>query len=96
MKQRLNSFDIKHSYLKGKAITKGWSLCIGAGTSIPAFPNWYYLVKNLILKDKDINDEKQCNEILSTFSLDALIQASSLILDLSDEELQNYCLMNYI
>lgn len=86
MKKSLELSDIKHGYLKGKAGTNGWALCIGAGTSLPAFPNWKDLVKNLILKADDIKESEVINEILSSFSLDALIQASSHILNIPEAD----------
>lgn len=86
MKKSLSLSDINHGYLKGKANTKGWALCIGAGTSLPAFPDWINLVKNLVLRDDNTIDNSEINEILSKFSLDALIQASVHILNLPEEE----------
>ncbi|RZL42495.1 MAG: hypothetical protein EOP00_23430, partial [Pedobacter sp.] len=89
MKQRLLGKEITNGYLKGKAITKGWSLCIGAGTSVPVFPNWRDLVLNLIKRDPNSLNEKAYEEILDSFSLDALIQASTQILNLKEEEFTN-------
>lgn len=86
MKQRLFGKEITNGYLKGKALTKGWSLCIGAGTSVPAFPNWRNLVLNLIKRDLNVTNEKAYEEILESFSLDALIQASTQILNLKEDE----------
>ena len=86
MKKSLQFDDIYFGYLKGKASTKGWALCIGAGTSLPAFPNWLDLVKNLIKKDPNINDATTIQEIIESFSLDALIQASWHILGISEED----------
>ncbi len=34
--------------LKDVQINLGWSLCIGAGTSVPALPDWFSLVERLI------------------------------------------------
>jgi hypothetical protein len=78
--------NIPEGFLKGKALTKGWSLCIGAGTSLPIFPSWEKLVINLIKKDKKLKSQSSIDEILSSFSLDALIQAASNLLDLSEDE----------
>jgi hypothetical protein len=86
MKKSLNFSDISYGYLKGKATTNGWALCIGAGTSLPAFPNWPNLVKRLIQKADNIRTPEAIEEILLSFSLDALIQASSHILNLSETE----------
>ncbi len=87
MKTSLFSQDITHGYLKSKALTKGWALCIGAGTSLPAFPNWETLVSDLIKIDKETEDDEELiKEILKSFTLDALIQSSMHILDLNEEE----------
>lgn len=85
MKKSLQVQDIHHGYIKGKALHTGWALCIGAGTSLPVFPNWKDLVINLIKKDSSITNTNSIDEILSTFSFDALIQAASNILGLSDD-----------
>lgn len=34
--------------LKDVQTNLGWSLCIGAGTSVPALPDWFSLVERLI------------------------------------------------
>lgn len=86
MKKSIIYPDIPDSYLKGKATTRGWSLCIGAGTSLPIFPSWEKLVINLIKKDPNLKDQNSINEILDSFSLDALIQAASNLLEVSEEE----------
>jgi hypothetical protein len=86
VKKRLQASDIHHGYLKGKAKNKGWALCIGAGTSLPAFPNWQNLVINLIKKDSYLKDLKSIPEIISSFNLDALIQASSRIFGIDENK----------
>jgi hypothetical protein len=52
----------------------GWTLCIGSGTSIPLFPDWYTLAEKMateMVPDKtfNISDIKECG-----FSPDAIIQ----------------------
>lgn len=86
MKERLTIDSIHNGYLKGKADTKGWALCIGAGVSQPIFPDWKSLVKNLILKDPNLKDINSINEILASFSLDALIQSYSQLFKLNENE----------
>jgi SIR2-like domain len=55
----------------------GWALCIGAGTSIPAFPSWREFVKRLMLRDP-VGDATgpMCDALVQAFSPDALIQAA--------------------
>lgn len=57
--------------------TTGWSLCIGAGTSVPLFPSWFDLVRDLVRPTDD--------RLISQFSLDAWIQASRDRLQLDDD-----------
>ena len=76
MKQRLFGDDVPNGLIKGCVMSGCWSLCIGAGTSIPVFPSWKELVTSII---KEISpDAKQGTiaEILLSFDLDALIQAA--------------------
>jgi hypothetical protein len=79
MKKSLQISDIHHGYIKGKATNNGWALCIGAGTSLPIFPKWKDLVINLIKKDSNLKEISSIDEIISSFSFDALIQAASRI-----------------
>jgi len=62
--------------LRNAAEKNGWALCIGAGTSLPVFPRWLYLVQNLLLAGGNVSNETVQN-LLSRFSPDALIAASS-------------------
>jgi hypothetical protein len=65
----------------------GWTLCIGAGTSYPMFPNWYALVFGLIAQDIGVAKAKDITSKLSSvFGLDALIQAARDRLGLSSDE----------
>lgn len=64
----------------------GWSICVGAGISIPVFPDWYSLAEQLanqLVPDKPFN--------ISTikengFSPDAIIQMVKNLSDLNDVE----------
>jgi hypothetical protein len=65
----------------------GWSLCIGAGTSKGAFPDWPTLVYKLVASDVG---DKEAATLLDALrgqaSLDALIQAAQDRLKLSAQE----------
>lgn len=60
--------------LTGSIDKPGWALCIGAGTSVPIFPDWYTLAAEMadcLFEDKEFNAE----EIKRLgFSPDAMIQ----------------------
>src|SRR6266540_1610383 len=73
--------------LKTKARTSGWALCVGAGISFPAFPNWGILTERLAAHDIGYPGAPSLIAGLSkVFSYDALIQAASDRLGLSAEE----------
>lgn len=62
--------------LKDVKMGSGWSLCIGAGTSVPVLPDWFSLVEKLIAKNciaEDIIDIDVYKRM--GFSADAMIQA---------------------
>ena len=73
--------------LKDVQNSLGWSLCVGAGTSVPILPDWFSLVERLInhncsSKDKiDINVYKGMG-----FSADAMIQAVKNRLHVNDDK----------
>jgi hypothetical protein len=63
--------------LRQRAVSSGWALCIGAGTSYPMFPDWYSLVAGLVEKDTDAAVAAAIMPKLSqSFGLDALVQAA--------------------
>lgn len=65
----------------------GWSLCIGAGTSIPILPDWFSLVDELIKENCPPEDIINIEEYKKMgFSADAMIQAVKNKLDLSDDD----------
>ena len=69
---------------------KGWTLCIGAGTSIPMFPSWQSLVKSMLEKDLGASlADKLITPLGTTFGLDALLQAGRDRLGLSSEDFAN-------
>ena len=63
-----------------------WSLCVGAGISVPLFPSWYTLAKNLanVLVPEMNLDEKMVMEL--GFSADALIQMVKNKTKISDKD----------
>ena len=75
------------SVLRDVKDSGGWSLCVGAGTSMPALPDWFALVEKLINKNcssKDIIDINVYKKM--GFSADAMIQAVRNRLDVNDNE----------
>jgi hypothetical protein len=86
MKNELESKSIKN-LLKQNAKTRGWALCIGAGTSRGIFPDWKQLIEYLM---KEIDDEQYSKENFDTltnrFSLEALLQAGYELKGVSEKE----------
>ncbi|MCU6791912.1 SIR2 family protein [Paenibacillus sp. WQ 127069] len=72
--------------LKKSAKDIGWSLCVGAGISRPAFSDWGTLVRKLISRIDGDDNANKIIKLLEEFGPDALIQAACNILDLSVEE----------
>jgi hypothetical protein len=65
----------------------GWALCIGAGTSIPMFPDWKLLVERLIAKDIGAKKAHELSgKLLMQYSPDALIQTAHDRLGCTDEK----------
>ena len=80
------TIDNVQSFLAPSADKAGWSLCIGAGTSLPIFPDWYSLSEQLahnLVPDLpiDITSMKDAG-----FSPDSLIQMVKNACKLSDHE----------
>ena len=72
--------------LAQRARTWRWAIAIGAGTSLPAFPNWERLVMSLIGTDKAVADPATLLTVLNkSFSYDALIQAAKDVLGEDDD-----------
>jgi hypothetical protein len=61
--------------LKHAVSGPGWTLCVGAGISRPAFPDWKSLVQRLAARDTDAPDGVALEKLQGAFSSDALIQA---------------------
>jgi len=65
----------------------GWSICIGAGTSLPVLYDWYSLVGNLINDNCSASVKIDINTYRNMgFSADAMIQAVKNILGLDDKD----------
>jgi hypothetical protein len=62
--------------IKPHVHSKGWTLCIGAGTSLPIFPTWAELVRSLISDVHANISPNAVDEIFATFDADTLIQAA--------------------
>ena len=90
MKDRLSIETLTNALIKPQVHTKGWTLCVGAGTSTPIFPTWLELMQDII-KDlyPNISDEIQ-EKILSQYNLDALIQAAYNIKNTNSEQFAEY------
>ncbi|MGD1820454.1 MAG: SIR2 family protein [Pleomorphochaeta sp.] len=77
--------------IKEACMHQGWSLCIGAGTSMGLFPSWNQLVLDLI--NLDLKDEKASKELATTllnlYSPDSIIEAAFNKNSLSTEDLSN-------
>lgn len=72
--------------LAERSSDRGWSLCVGAGTSLPLFPSWNTLVKNLVAQDLGDGKSEVAKELLKQYSPDALIQAARDRLTIGEEE----------
>ena len=60
----------------------GWSLCVGAGTSIGVFPDWHELVRRLV--GRDSASPGLADRLLQSYSPDALIEAATRRLRVGD------------
>lgn len=59
----------------------GWAICVGSGISVPLFPDWKSLVGALVTKimPNAVASGTLINNLLTTFSPDAIIQAGEQI-----------------
>jgi len=60
--------------LSAVAERRGWTLCVGAGTSLPAFPTWWTLVHRLLMRSSRFEPDASV-DTLREFGPDAAIQA---------------------
>ena len=73
-KKGMSKAQIK-GLLRNHASTCGWALCVGAGISKPAFPDWAELVGRLAKRDS-LTAIPAVSRLQGRFSPDALIQAA--------------------
>ncbi len=65
----------------------GWSLCVGAGTSLPVFPSWAALVERLLKRRHSAREARSiARRMLREFPPDAVIQAARDVLGLRDDD----------
>lgn len=80
------TIDNLPNFLAPSADKAGWTLCIGAGTSLPIFPDWYSLSEQLahnLVPDLPFNITAMKD---SGFSPDSLIQMVKNVCKLSDHD----------
>ncbi len=72
--------------LSQRAEDSGWALCIGAGTSQGALPDWKSLVDKLIKKERDLRLKvTSLKRLWTKLTPEALVQASKNRLRIEDE-----------
>src|ERR1700736_5665925 len=65
----------------------GWALCIGAGTSFGAFPDWATLVRRLLAREGSLRmDRRSFARLKKVLTPETLIQAARNRLSPKDEE----------
>jgi SIR2-like domain len=74
-KQGLTEPQIQ-SLLKDRASGPGWALCVGAGISRPAFPDWRQLVQGLMKRAVGGATSVELSNLETVYSPDAFIQAA--------------------
>lgn len=84
-KSGMSKSQIK-SLLRNAAAGPGWALCVGAGISRPAFPDWKELVRRLAVLDPTPPSSSAIRKLQETYSSDALIQAAMDRLGLSEDK----------
>jgi len=87
MKDRLSQSELK-SALRSNIQRAGWSLCIGAGTSLPIFPDWSDLIRSLILKVEcnNGNINSMWDDLLRRYNPDSILQAAYNIMSINDDK----------
>jgi len=86
MAKRGMSLSQVRGLLRNAALRRGWTLCVGAGISKPAFPDWNELVRRLAQLDVEPPSATALKTLQSIYSPDALIQASMDRLEMSDQQ----------
>lgn len=76
--------------LKTRSQDIGWTLCIGAGTSLGALPDWATLVKLLVAKEGSLRRKgASFARLKKSLTAEALIQAARNRLHTNDKEFAN-------
>jgi hypothetical protein len=68
----------------------GWSICVGAGSSLPFFPTWQDLVQNLLTTGPRSLTADEAKNLRDSFPPEALISASQVLLGKSDADFRKY------
>lgn len=80
------TFDNIPNILGSSVEKAGWSLCIGAGTSAPIFPDWYSLAERLAKEIVPSQTIDMTTMRESGFSPDSLIQMVKNVTNLNDKD----------
>ena len=66
----------------------GWTLCVGAGISLPLFYSWEELAKKLLLEccPKLLKDEDYVSQLIKNYGPDVIIQGAQNLSEMTDEE----------
>lgn len=80
--------DEYENLLERKSRGEGWVLCVGAGTSLGAFPGWYELAEKLACLDCSSSEEAASliRQLSKSLGLDALIQTAQNRLKIPPED----------
>jgi hypothetical protein len=68
----------------------GWSLCIGAGASLPLFPTWQDMVQELLTSGPNALSSADADYLRQSFPPEALIRASQELLGADDAAYRSY------
>jgi hypothetical protein len=74
---------------------ENWALCIGAGSSVPIFPNWYDLIKEMFVNSTmNISNENLFKELAKIYSLDSILQSIYSNSNLDEDKLSDLLSLN--
>jgi hypothetical protein len=68
----------------------GWSICIGAGSSLPLFPTWQDLVQDLLTTGPSPLTAYEAKNLRGSFPPEALISATQVLLGKADADFRKY------
>jgi hypothetical protein len=76
-KQGLTAFSAK-GLLVQSSLSRGWTLCVGAGISKPAFPDWKALVGQVMALDESCPSDIRgiSTDLLAQYSADSVLAAA--------------------